>query len=148
MGLIEWLSANNDNLQVAFNIPIALILYLLCVFVLMHIYRMPLSSSTSLKTMLYGVAVEAFGWATNRTYWAVSWFLQALGLEQYGPASKWGWISLIPLAISGIGLVLITTPLFINPARKISAFHHLIGFGLMVAMTLASYLVITSLILV
>lgn len=112
--LIDWLSENNAQLNVAMNISIASGMLLLVTIVFWHWNKLHFSKENSLSIVLLGVIIEAIGWTLNRLWWAFAWWAEDHNWTLFNADSELNWISLIPLMISMVGLVFIISPLLMK----------------------------------
>ena len=108
---MSWITEHTDGLVAAANFTAVLYLLLLSAITTGLIWRNTFHSSSGIKVILIGVALEAFAWALHRSYWG-SWRL----VRNYEMHDWDAWFlansyfALFPSTLVLIGIALILTP--------------------------------------
>ena len=111
--LLMWVNGHYNEFKVALNLTTSIFLFIISFAIIHFVYVRWNEFRTSLKTMLIGASLEAFGWGLHRFYWATN-FLDNLLDPWISPIAFGGknaWVGDLPIYIAALGTLLIIAPL-------------------------------------
>ena len=129
----QWLLEQTDQLLSASNVTIAVMMFVLGTVVLRYLVKLKYTEHVDLFHMLFGIVVEAYGWALHRAYYAL---LNLSKLYDNEPMvhllNDHRYITLVSVLMVMVGLSLILGPAIsmVTKAQK-SHRHNVIVFLLM-----------------
>lgn len=117
--LVNLLTNNTDSLIASANFTISLMMSLMVLVVSHQLLKRTFPTGSGLRIVLWGVLLEAIGWACHRFYWGM-W---RLGRENGWPGwNEWfvnnGWIALVPVSIIIFGLAIIFIPVWRTVSKR------------------------------
>lgn len=123
--MLEWVPVHIDNIVAAANFTAVVLMVMLGGAASYMLVSRKFDHHTDIRSLLLGVAIEAYAWALHRLYWGTWRTLRAWGYDDW---NIWfvnnSFLSLIPATLVLVGLTLILSPVwgFFNgghvPGRK------------------------------
>lgn len=111
--MLEWTLPYVDNVVAAANFTTVVMMLALGSVASYLLITRNYGNDSDIKTILIGVAIEAYGWAAHRLYWGTWRTMRAWGHDDW---NQWfvshSFLSLIPASMVLCGLALILAPLW------------------------------------
>ena len=111
--MIEWLLPHVDNFVAAANFTTVVLMVILGSVATYMLISREYTHESDIRTILLGVAIEAYAWGLHRLYWGTWRTLRAWGYDDW---NVWfvnhSFLSLIPASLVMLGLGFILAPLW------------------------------------
>lgn len=117
--MFQWITTNINAIQATEKVMLAILMTTFCSIAIYHVFKTEMSKT--LRLMIFGIALTAFGWALHRIYFSFYWYYRII--QDFDTAEamlRWSIIPIVPMIGVVIGITFICTPLVIKTDSKFS----------------------------
>lgn len=145
--MFEWLLLHVDNFVAAANFTTVVLMVILGSVASYLLISREFEHDSDVKTILLGVAIEAYAWGLHRLYWGTWRTLRAWGYDDW---DVWfvshSLLPLIPASLVMLGLGFILTPLwgFFHGRHTLGKKYYIIPAAFMVSLWWFFFVTITT----